>query len=218
MVCLKRKTVVFILFINPWGFFCLSFICQTLSHEATSLLLRCESSQHHFVKKTKQRWSLCDEASRGQMSKSCSFFTLDHQWDAYLTFFRVKPTHFLLHGTVSMCVIAPPLSFLASPPQDMWWGTLGTVRPFSNFHPDQDAMEIQAALDRKGASRRADLRPAVLISVLISCELCSDAGTLVNLLTNRNNAQRQVIAVEYKKMTNKVKPAVLNGIALLFAK
>uniref|UniRef100_A0A8C7Z4Q2 Annexin n=1 Tax=Oryzias sinensis TaxID=183150 RepID=A0A8C7Z4Q2_9TELE len=78
-----------------------------------------------------------------------------------------------------MCVIAPPLSFLASPPQDMWWGTLGTIRPFSNFRPDQDAMEIQAALDGK------------------------DAGTLVNLLTNRNNAQRQVIAVEYKKMTNK---------------
>uniref|UniRef100_A0A8C7Z2H9 Annexin n=1 Tax=Oryzias sinensis TaxID=183150 RepID=A0A8C7Z2H9_9TELE len=62
---------------------------------------------------------------------------------------------------------------------DMWWGTLGTIRPFSNFRPDQDAMEIQAALDGK------------------------DAGTLVNLLTNRNNAQRQVIAVEYKKMTNK---------------
>lgn len=34
----------------------------------------------------------------------------------------------------------------------MWWGTLGTVRPFSNFNPEQDAMEIQAALEKKGAS------------------------------------------------------------------
>lgn len=63
----------------------------------------------------------------------------------------------------------------------------------------------------------ADLRPAVLISVLISCELCSDVGTLVNILTNRNNAQRQVIAAEYKQTTNKVKAAVRHGIALLFA-
>ncbi|XP_024115240.1 annexin A2 [Oryzias melastigma] len=62
---------------------------------------------------------------------------------------------------------------------DMWWGTLGTVRPFSNFHPDQDVMEIHNALDRK------------------------DVGTLVNILTNRNNAQRQVIAAEYKQTTNK---------------
>uniref|UniRef100_A0A3B3C113 Annexin A14 n=1 Tax=Oryzias melastigma TaxID=30732 RepID=A0A3B3C113_ORYME len=62
---------------------------------------------------------------------------------------------------------------------DMWWGTLGTVRPFSNFHPNRDVMEIHNALDRK------------------------DVGTLVNILTNRNNAQRQVIAAEYKQTTNK---------------
>ncbi|RVE66626.1 hypothetical protein OJAV_G00109130 [Oryzias javanicus] len=62
---------------------------------------------------------------------------------------------------------------------DMWWGTLGTVRPFSNFHPDRDVMEIHGALDRK------------------------DVGTLVNILTNRNNAQRQVLVAEYKKITNK---------------
>lgn len=39
--------------------------------------------------------------------------------------------------------------------QDMSWGTLGTVRPFSNFHADRDAMEIQSALEKKGTS--ADL-------------------------------------------------------------
>uniref|UniRef100_A0A3B4VCU4 Annexin n=1 Tax=Seriola dumerili TaxID=41447 RepID=A0A3B4VCU4_SERDU len=34
---------------------------------------------------------------------------------------------------------------------EMCWGTLGTVRPFSNFHPDRDATEIQAALEKKGS-------------------------------------------------------------------
>ncbi|KAM9340486.1 annexin A2 isoform 1-T2 [Symphorus nematophorus] len=62
---------------------------------------------------------------------------------------------------------------------EMCWGTLGTVRPFSNFHPDRDAMEIQAALEKK------------------------DAGTLVRILTNRNNAQRQVIAKTFEEITQK---------------
>ncbi|XP_062292086.1 annexin A2 [Scomber scombrus] len=62
---------------------------------------------------------------------------------------------------------------------EMCWGTLGTMRPFSNFHPDKDAMEIQAALEKK------------------------DAGTLVRILTNRNNAQRQVIAKTFEEITQK---------------
>ncbi|XP_041811476.1 annexin A2 [Chelmon rostratus] len=62
---------------------------------------------------------------------------------------------------------------------EMCWGTLGTVRPFSNFHPERDAMEIQAALERK------------------------DAVTLVRILTNRNNAQRQVIAKTFEEITQK---------------
>ncbi|XP_049891215.1 annexin A2 [Epinephelus moara] len=62
---------------------------------------------------------------------------------------------------------------------EMYWGTLGTVRPFSNFHPDRDAMEIQAALEKK------------------------DAVTLVRILTNRTNAQRQVIANAYEEITQK---------------
>uniref|UniRef100_A0A3B5MNG2 Annexin A14 n=1 Tax=Xiphophorus couchianus TaxID=32473 RepID=A0A3B5MNG2_9TELE len=36
---------------------------------------------------------------------------------------------------------------------DMFWGTLGTVRPFPNFYPDRDAADIQAALERKGTGR-----------------------------------------------------------------
>lgn len=62
---------------------------------------------------------------------------------------------------------------------EMCWGTLGTVRPFSNFHPDRDAMEIQAALENK------------------------DEVTLVSILTNRNNAQRQVIAKTFEEITQK---------------
>ncbi|XP_042337632.1 annexin A2, partial [Plectropomus leopardus] len=62
---------------------------------------------------------------------------------------------------------------------EMCWGTLGTVRPFSNFHPDRDAMEIQAALEKK------------------------DAVTLVRILTNRSNAQRQVIANTFEEITQK---------------
>ncbi|XP_042292422.1 annexin A2 [Thunnus maccoyii] len=62
---------------------------------------------------------------------------------------------------------------------EMCWGTLGTVRPFSNFHPDRDAKEIQAALEKK------------------------DAGTLVRILTNRSNAQRQVIAKTFEDITRK---------------
>lgn len=62
---------------------------------------------------------------------------------------------------------------------DMCWGTLGTVRPFSNFHPDRDIIEIQEALEKK------------------------DAGTLVRILTNRNNAQRQVIAKTFEEITQK---------------
>ncbi|XP_034561255.1 annexin A2 [Notolabrus celidotus] len=62
---------------------------------------------------------------------------------------------------------------------EMCWGTLGTMRPFSNFHPNRDAIEIKAALEKK------------------------DAGTLVRILTNRDSAQRQVIAQTFEELTQK---------------
>lgn len=62
---------------------------------------------------------------------------------------------------------------------DMCWGTLGTVRPNLNFHPDRDIMEIQTALEKK------------------------DAFTLVRILTNRNNAQRQVISKTFEEIMQK---------------
>ncbi|KAG7469494.1 hypothetical protein MATL_G00129450 [Megalops atlanticus] len=74
---------------------------------------------------------------------------------------------------------------------DMWWGTLGTVRTFPNFKPEKDAREIQNALEKK------------------------DVNTLVRILTNRTNAQRQIIAQTYNTLTQKdLSPAlkkVLSG-------
>ncbi|XP_040910065.1 annexin A2 [Toxotes jaculatrix] len=79
---------------------------------------------------------------------------------------------------------------------DMCWGTLGTVRPFSNFHPENDVSDIQAALEKK------------------------DAVTLVSILTNRNNAQRQVIDRAFEEMTHKdlasaVKKALAGDLEVL---
>lgn len=81
---------------------------------------------------------------------------------------------------------------------EMCWGTLGTIRPFCNFHPDRDASEIWKALEKK------------------------DTKTLVRILTNRSNAQRQVIAQTFEEGTQKdlsagVKKAVagdLEGLLL----
>ncbi|XP_038848642.1 annexin A2-like [Salvelinus namaycush] len=63
----------------------------------------------------------------------------------------------------------------------MWWGTLGTVRPFPNFNSEKDARDIQTALESKDR----------------------DMNTLVRILTNRNNAQRQSIAESYHNLTQK---------------
>ncbi|TNM93020.1 hypothetical protein fugu_018422 [Takifugu bimaculatus] len=78
----------------------------------------------------------------------------------------------------------------------MSWGTLGTVRPFPNFHPERDAVELQAALEKK------------------------DTVTLVRILTNRSNAQRQVLAQTFEDITQKdlegaVKKAVTGDLAAL---
>ncbi|XP_013854938.1 annexin A2 [Austrofundulus limnaeus] len=61
----------------------------------------------------------------------------------------------------------------------MWWGTLGTIRAYPSFHPEQDVKEIQSALEKK------------------------DAVTLVRILTNRTNVQRQVIASTFQEITDK---------------
>ncbi|MED6253651.1 hypothetical protein ATANTOWER_025145, partial [Ataeniobius toweri] len=74
------------------------------------------------------------------------------------------------------------------PSSDMWWGTLGTVRPFSNFQPDKDVKEIQEALGKK------------------------DVVTLVRILTNRSNAQRQDIAKSFQEQTKQDLSAALKKV------
>ncbi|XP_062843703.1 annexin A2-like [Trichomycterus rosablanca] len=71
--------------------------------------------------------------------------------------------------------------------QTMWWGTLGTVRPFLLFDQHQDAREIHVALENKN------------VNVM----------TLVKILTNRTNNQRQSVAAAYKKLTQKDLSAAL---------
>ncbi|XP_054910963.1 annexin A2 [Poeciliopsis prolifica] len=71
---------------------------------------------------------------------------------------------------------------------DMWWGTLGTIRPFPNFHPDRDAADIQTALERK------------------------DMVVLVRILTNRNNAQRQAVAQSFQDKTKQDLSAALKKV------
>ncbi|KAM9439722.1 annexin A2 isoform 2-T2 [Clarias gariepinus] len=63
----------------------------------------------------------------------------------------------------------------------MWWGTLGTVRPYTPFDPHLDARQIHDALEKKNA----------------------DVMTLIKILTNRTNAQRQSIALAYQEKTKK---------------
>ncbi|KAG9263836.1 annexin A2-like [Astyanax mexicanus] len=60
------------------------------------------------------------------------------------------------------------------------WGIFCPDKSFFNhFHPERDVAVIQAALDKK------------------------DINTLVRILTNRSNAQRQVLAQIYQNLTKK---------------
>ncbi|KAF4076795.1 hypothetical protein AMELA_G00219240 [Ameiurus melas] len=71
--------------------------------------------------------------------------------------------------------------------KSMWWGTLGTVRPFLPFDPYLDAHQIYTALVKKNA----------------------DVMTVMKILTNRTNAQRQGIASAYQNHTQKDLSATL---------
>ncbi|XP_077088709.1 annexin A2 [Siphateles boraxobius] len=61
--------------------------------------------------------------------------------------------------------------------EGMWWGTLGSVRPFPNFRPERDVTILHAALEKK------------------------DVSTIVRIITNRSNAQRQSLARVYKNVS-----------------
>lgn len=87
----------------------------------------------------------------------------------------------------------------------MSWGTLGTVRPFSNFHPERDAIELQSALEKKGTVGSAFLggnSHYLCITTLYPPD--SDTLTVVRILTNRSNDQRQAIAKTFEAVAQKV--------------
>lgn len=93
--------------------------------------------------------------------------------------------------------------------QNMSWGTLGTVRPFSNFHPERDAMELQSALEKKGSVGSAfpggnSYYLFIIPEFLTVYSPDSDTVTLVRILTNRSNAQRQIIAKTFAEVAQKV--------------
>ncbi|KAL2080213.1 hypothetical protein ACEWY4_024006 [Coilia grayii] len=79
---------------------------------------------------------------------------------------------------------------------DMWWGTLGSVRPFPNFRPEKDIADIQTACQQ------------------------NDMASLVRIITNRDNAQRQSLAKAYlsttsKKLTADLKKALYGDVETL---
>ncbi|ERE77098.1 annexin A2-like protein [Cricetulus griseus] len=67
--------------------------------------------------------------------------------------------------------------FLHSTPPSAY----GSVKPYTNFDAERDALNIETAVKTKGV----------------------DEVTIVNILTNRSNAQRQDIAFAYQRRTKK---------------
>uniref|UniRef100_A0A5F9CZV8 Annexin n=1 Tax=Oryctolagus cuniculus TaxID=9986 RepID=A0A5F9CZV8_RABIT len=65
----------------------------------------------------------------------------------------------------------------------------GSVKAYGNFDAERDALNIETAIKTKGV----------------------DEVTIVNILTNRSNAQRQDIAFAYQRRTKKELPAALKS-------
>uniref|UniRef100_A0A8C6HY62 Annexin n=1 Tax=Mus spicilegus TaxID=10103 RepID=A0A8C6HY62_MUSSI len=65
----------------------------------------------------------------------------------------------------------------------------GSVKPYTNFDAERDALNIETAVKTKGV----------------------DEVTIVNILTNRSNVQRQDIAFAYQRRTKKELPSALKS-------
>uniref|UniRef100_A0A673K4U2 Annexin n=1 Tax=Sinocyclocheilus rhinocerous TaxID=307959 RepID=A0A673K4U2_9TELE len=78
--------------------------------------------------------------------------------------------------------------FIIPQSEAMWWGTLGSVRPYPNFRPERDVTVLHTALEKK------------------------DVSTIVRLLTNRSNAQRRSLAQVYKNFSQKELDASLKKV------
>ncbi|XP_036445478.1 annexin A2 [Colossoma macropomum] len=74
------------------------------------------------------------------------------------------------------------------PSEMLCWGTLGSVRPFPDFQPERDVVDLQTAVDQK------------------------DINTLVRILTNRSSAQRQTLTQDYQTHMQKELKAGLKKV------
>lgn len=71
----------------------------------------------------------------------------------------------------------------------VWVGNRGTIKDYSGFNASRDVEAIQKAIKRAGTDEKA----------------------LIDIIPARSNAQRQLIAKEYKKVTGKELKAALRG-------
>uniref|UniRef100_H3APK8 Annexin n=1 Tax=Latimeria chalumnae TaxID=7897 RepID=H3APK8_LATCH len=86
-----------------------------------------------------------------------------------------------------MALICEILSKISLVDRPTAWGTLGTIRPFLNFEPETDAITLAEAIKAKGV----------------------DENTIVSILTNRTNTQRQQIVKVFNTLTQENLATVL---------
>ncbi|XP_074044878.1 annexin A9 [Macrotis lagotis] len=82
-------------------------------------------------------------------------------------------------GRMESSLVHEILSHLGLANKTAVWGTLGTLRPFLSFNVDKDVQRLLDAIAGQGV----------------------DQGTIVNVLTNRNGEQRQLIARAFQERT-----------------
>ncbi|XP_078011011.1 annexin A9 isoform X2 [Phascolarctos cinereus] len=83
------------------------------------------------------------------------------------------------NGRMESSLVHEILSHLGLANKTAAWGTLGTLRPFLSFNVDKDVQRLLEAIAGQGV----------------------DQGTIVDVLTNRNGEQRQLIARAFQERT-----------------
>ncbi|XP_007485454.1 annexin A9 isoform X1 [Monodelphis domestica] len=83
------------------------------------------------------------------------------------------------NGKMESSLVHEILSHLGLANKTAAWGTLGTLRPFLSFNVDKDVQRLLEAIAGQGV----------------------DQGTIVDVLTNRNGEQRQLIARAFQDRT-----------------
>ncbi|XP_042202544.1 annexin A2-like [Callorhinchus milii] len=92
-----------------------------------------------------------------------------------------------------MVLVNEILSQLSLVDKPTAWGTLATVKPFSNFDEENDAQTLFKALNTKGV----------------------DEATILNVLTNRTNEQRQSISRAFYRLSEgqDLEPLLKKGLS-----